>query len=479
MQADKRCFSLMIWVLALVLVCAFKTAFAIIPICGVVITVFRMRKNRVSSIPFLVIPWVLVFTLVFSRTIVYLNYKYNVLPMVYIVLCIVSISVGNMIGQRTKIKSNRIVSCGDNECYINIGENIKIINLLCVVSIFGSLCYSADILFVSGISLNLGSSGVRDLFVQRNISALSQIGAVTGWGAYFALLGLILLGKYISRKTKTFWILTVTLFSLFSIMSAGRQVVFQLMIIVIAGLLFYFEKVKDRSNKQERKYSKKIKQYAILVIVLIVVYFGYIAVTRNDGNISTSKYVVLKTLSNFDMDSEFLKLLWVLPEVLMDTIVEGIVYFTHELKAFSTMWNYDNSYLTLGGYSMPFIARRIEDLHLNYFEWQEVSDSVGLFLQSNGVSRYGWQTAFSFMLVDYGKIGTVIVCFVIGVFSGRAEKRYMMSRTFFNAAYLTNYYIFFVYTIMFPSISDTGVLLFLIASIVLTTRDRRRTGQPL
>ena len=453
--------------IAFIITFIFANAYTVIPYLLIVIFILKNRNDNISPVIYIALPWSFMFVMQYSSFITYSQKTDQAAPILYLIMGLTMIFFGFWFGKRVKIYRTESVS---NTALIspNInGENvIKIIDFLSIIGIIGSVLFIIEMLFITGIDISQLYI-MREQYVNKEATAFSQIGNILSWGSLIALPALVLLWNRATTSQRTLWIITAGLYSSYSILSAGRQVVFQIALIMIAvvtikGYVYPREKATERQYKRDKK---KMRRKVGILIVLAIGYCLYVAVVRNSGGISTSKLEVLEYYFGCSFDDSIMEILKFLPGFLVDAIAEAIVYFTHQIAGFTVFWDIDDIGPFWGLYSMPFIDRRFDSLGLTTYSVEEKMDYVRQYMSSQQAMPVGWKTFFTFLIFDYGRIGGIIFCFLIGLVMAKVYQNFKKNKSFFSALLLIQIDLYCFYTIMFPSIAETGLLLMLIFSL--------------
>jgi len=466
---------LMIGGVILVLTFLYFNEYFIIPYLFIVFFYIKSSKKLISPMTFLIIPWSFMFAMYFSSFIVYSQKNDNIIPIIYMILGITLIFLGYKLGRITKFTSERVKNNDKDYNNEDIKSILLLVNLCAVMGIIGSLLFIYDMIYVIRVDMT-SLSTLRVAYITSNISIYSQIGNVIAWGSLITIPAFFLLWKESKKIERILWSISIIMYSSYSVLSAGRQVVFQIMIIflssyIICNFLNFNEKTEE---KTKIKFKNKNKRILFLVIIISIAYCIYVATSRNDGGISSSKTEVLKYYFEFKFSNWFDKLTFYFPAALVDGIIEGIVYFTHEIPQFTIFWGIKDIGPFFGLYSMPFIDRRLDSFGLTSWSMLDKMNYVRSFMASQNAMNVGWKTFFSYLIIDYGRFGAMFYCFAYGFVVAKVYNNFLENRSFISILLLIRINVGLFYTVMFPATCETGLLMFLIFALILNVFNRKK-----
>ena len=459
--------------------------YAFVPFVILVIMLLGSKTFRKSPLMFFVLPWSFMYIMYFTDIITYSQDTRNIAPLLYITICNTLIILGYHFSSRIKYSIPKRQLNGE----ANLINCKKIISILAILGLLGNLCFAYELLFITGINISEIVS-VRSTFISRNVTVFSQIGSLLSWGSITALPAIILLREKTSKAERTIWLLSAGFYSLYSILSAGRQVIFQILLVLVSTLIIR-SSLHKRDNilvlydNISKRNKKRIKIGIIILALLIIIYMFFIAGSRNDGSISSKKWDVLSLYFGARLNPKIGDIYSILPKSLADGLSEALVYFTHEIPQFTVYWDIDRSFGPfLGFYSMPFLDRRLYSLGIADVSVEEKMQYVRNFMSSQGAMPVGWKTFYSYILLDWGLIGGVFFCFIYGIYIGYVYKNFMKKRSLISAIWLIRTEIGLFYTVIFPATCETGLLLMGIFCIIMNYVENRHpylkyTLQPL
>ena len=428
-------------------------------------------RNLTAPIIYLLIPWSFMLVMQFSSTVSYTQKNNSIIPILYLLLCLFSISLGYYLGGIIRL-SKRIISQTVPE---RDGRKVKTINnlisVMCFLSIVGSILYIFDLLFMSGINFTSFAT-MRETFTAKETTLMSQIGNILAWMCLISVPCLFFL--YPNRFQKLLYLSSLALYILQNILAAGRQIVFSIAIMfcVCYAVKKYFYSSKNVKDKISLKEITKYKKIIILLAAVAIIYMMFVATSRNDGNISNTKIGVLEYYFGCSFCPWLSYIFSLLPSGISDGIAEALVYFTHQISEFTVFWDIKKVGPFWGLYSMPFLDRRLEFLKLSDFDMNDKMNYVRSFMDSKGVMPVGWRTAFSYYIFDYGIYGTLLFCILLGFFARKIYRRFCRERSFFSIVALIQICTYFFYTIMMPATCETGLFFMLFFSFIMLAVER-------
>ena len=104
----------------------------------------------------------------------------------------------------------------------------------------------------------------------------------------------------------------------------------------------------------------------------------------------------------------------------------------------------------------------------------EKMDYVRNYMRSQNAMPVGWKTFFSYLILDYGRIGGLLYCLLYGFYVGYVYKNHKKKNTFMSAMWLIRTNIGLFYTIMFPATCETGLLLWGIFCVFMNMLENRK-----
>lgn len=467
---SNRIIEFMIIVASFIIFYIFNRILLIVPYLVAVMAFMAKRKNRQSPMVYFIIPWTFMLTMYVSKFITYTQDRDEPIAELYLISGCLLIYGGYCFARRVIFKIPNFVSEYSD---VNIDcKNLKIVfNLCAICGLIGSILFVIEMIFVTGIDLS-SLSMARDAYTSREVTILSQLGNIMSWGSLFVLPGVVLFGKDASVPEKALWIFSVIVYSMYSVLSAGRQVVFQILIVLVSA--FTLKQSVDSQNNKNKKSNRRTIIVIVLIVGIILGYCLQVASDRNNGGISDSKLEVLSFYTGCELDPKVQVLYNLLPDGINDGIAEAFVYYTHEITGFKIFWDIDETIGPFWGlYSAPFLDRRVASLGLTTYTVDQKMSYVRNYMSSQGAMPVGWKTCFSFFILDYGRIGGLIYSFIYGFYVGYVYKNFQKKRSLISVVWLVRVNVGLFYTVMFPATCETGLLLMGIFCVIMNMLENR------
>ncbi len=291
-------------------------------------------------------------------------------------------------------------------------RKIKIIGILCII---GTCCYIADI-----IRLNEVSFGLRIL--DYKISWLGKTGFV------FLCLGLFvwLYSLYIAMEAQKYPSLLgfLCLFSYISkdVIQAARGHIITVSIATILVVLYAKKKTKI-------KISSYLGVFVFVFFVLgsfVFVYTYFISTTREIISDNIDKVTFSESWFGAQIGCETQEALDKLGPF-RKPMSDLLFYYSHEFINYSIHFEYYNYPPMMGLNTFSYITRRFEGI------LGPVSDDIEKQIEQTfrkaNMSLHSWGTYQKNLLIDYGKIGTVIASIILGFLMGLSRKNVVFTPT--------------------------------------------------
>lgn len=347
----------------------------------------------------------------------------------------------------------------------------KIGAIFCLSWVLGGLIYALP--FILSFDLH----ALRTSFIEgeKSVSFFSQIGNIFSGLSWFVVARVA-----INRGTYSPWSARLTLFSLLliPIFMAGRQIYFQLILMLLIGLIVS-SKYKIKSPPLLVDASSLMRQAAVIAIVLISV----ITVIRFAGEILVydTKLDQFSRISGADLNSNYNGFYELLPTWTADILIEFDYYFSAQLVNFLERFSaIDASIIDFRMLEKsPFLKNNINKLcsilGLSCFESRS-QPFIG------SISDSAWGTVFSTNFQLFGVIGTFVVTWIFGAICSLSQSAFKSSPRNFIAwnFFLANSVVAF-YSIMDSVFNEMYFLVYYVTSLVLfassarlSTRNRRK-----
>ncbi len=347
----------------------------------------------------------LVITHLFSGIKYHAGNVYSVLP--YLLVCVFLIFAGEYFGSKIKSKNSPTFQIS--------------IQKLGIFSIFGSVLFLFDL-----FRLNTVIFGLR--IEEYSISLIGVLGnALSSMGVIVWLTSLY---HYRIHQIKIPFLsyLAVVAYVSGGIAQAGRQAV---LLILISSFILYMWTIKQKHEYKKVDDSsdqKSIKAWGIIVIsIIFVAYFLFISFTRSQIFIIDNKIAMLEAEFNAKVSDKTLNLVHK-AGVFSDIYIESLFYYSHELVRLDVIYKHYDYHVLYGLSQLSYIERRLQWLFGNQgdLSWLEVEKAV----EGKGkFSSHTWGTFITNFIVDFGRFGTLIVCFIVGLLGGIFHRKFLSQKT--------------------------------------------------
>jgi hypothetical protein len=343
----------------------------------------------------------------------------------------------------------------------------------------GSFCLAIAVVSIITTILNILTSGfdLSDLasvraqaidMAEANIWA--RIAAVTAWASFLCLglgiyfrdqLGRVQALVYMGAGSGIF----VNMLSL-----AGRNSVLQLIIFCLAVESIRKSRAKNSNAALRGGISSRWAMAGAGFAYLL-----FITLNRPGNLDAQDRSTVLFRLFSASFSQGLSDVLDHVP-ALKGPIVEFLLYVTHTAPLFSIQMQIDFGGHFYGIFSFPFVARQLQPFH-----GYSVADALELkrfYVQSAGVIGFGWTTALSSYIMDFGYIGCYIMMFVQGLAS---QYLYYRVKSGGGIGFVLMYVLMIinaVFTPFLPLFSDTTLFLLMVVLLAIAYSMRnKRSGQ--
>ncbi|MFN7398558.1 MAG: hypothetical protein ACK5SX_05715, partial [Sandaracinobacter sp.] len=171
-----------------------------------------------------------------------------------------------------------------------------------VVALVATALNFIDFLLLGGEGLN-DLAALRETFVlKKSASIYAQLASLMIWTASFCFIYAIFFRKQLSQRSFLTMLIPILGFFSLSVLSAGRQAAFQIMLLSIITVLMTRHVMGrlEGADPSQQMIGRREKIAVASVAVAMLGYMGFIAVARNDGSVSDDKSVVLMVLFEFE-----------------------------------------------------------------------------------------------------------------------------------------------------------------------------------
>lgn len=332
----------------------------------------------------------------------YGNYGLSFWLIAYLLICLFAFRHG-----RTKAFMSSKYMYNTNKEDVQLAE--KNITIFAIIGLVGVVIFLYDLYRLNGLLIFLKQSGYK---MEYETSILGSIGVLVIPSLLVVGIYKIAEGLFKKNKFNIFGLLLLLGYSVPCIINNGRE---SLLYIIIAVLSIIG--CKNQLNNINK--SRSLKSYIFAFFALIgVLSFLWLMIHISKDRFTENEITVF--LSEYDVSSRTMQdgAKWGDFEFLYYNILS---YFSHQIPFLDfTLQEYDGPHL-FGMYELNIISRRLPDfLELDY---RLVSSHLHKMYSSYNVDFSGaWNTVLGSFIIDFGRIGCVIVCYLLGYVTGNIRK---------------------------------------------------------
>jgi hypothetical protein len=356
-------------------------------------------------------------------------------------------------GHREKVKTP-----AENPSYIN--HMSRLVTVGALLGLLAGILFSIDMV-QRGASV-LDQAALRELYSSKEPGILSQIAAVLCPGSFVAICGLFYFGPSVGRPTRSVWLAGGLAGLSLSAWSGGRQMIFQLCLTTLVCLAI------RRYLGRSLHVTRKAKVAIALGCVVFILYSVYVGAGRAEADASARpRYVVLEHVFGASVNPEMVQLLDAVPVPVRNGITEAYMYIASPIANLRALYDTDLPRPTYGLYTVPFLTRRVQafvDLPSPVDRLRELAQAVN----DNGLFGSGWATTPGTFLMEFGKVFTVSLCALIGVWFAHTWRCFQRERSFGRMVSLVSASLIALYFPLLPAISDTTIFILVLTGVVLT-----------
>lgn len=413
-----------------------------------------------------IVAWSCLLAVIASGVIVYDGVDLYTSGSLYLLFSVAAFSIGYCTAQRYKIALTKLPHSRPVRVMTWADETRRyrrLISALAACGIIASVLFAIEMLVFSGVSSsNLGN--IREIFLQRDVTILAQIAAILGAGGYFSLVAVIICWDFIPNTTRFLWLLSPISLSLFSVLSAGRQTVLQILLFVFFSLL-----LRHKIFKTSIRQSIGANAIFALVFVIILAYGMLAAFQRNAQQGEIAKKEIVLDLMQAHLNPKIDTMIDGMPVVLRDGSAELLAYFTHTVPNFLVFWEQPNKPGPYWGlWEFPFVARRLHSLGMVKESDVDRMDFVtSAYAAESGRFALIWLTQLRDMILDFTPTGAIIVLSLFGFLCGRVVSNYENNGGFVLALLVVGLNVLCFYSILLSVISDTFMFFYFLGSLIL------------
>ena len=325
----------------------------------------------------------------------------NVIVFLYIILFWILYFIGKAIAKTFMKKSTRISTIAVEDTNVK-RERKHDFSLLFITSLISLAVYALLIFMnnniVFGVTRSFNTTALNTLFLLISSSSL--------------IIWLYELAYALShdKKMPIYAFLSAIVFNVPGLIISGRDA---LMIFLLSSFItaVYFGNYGIKELKCKGKMYNKLKKGSLIFIAIIFVYLIFLVSNRY----GSSAIAQFEWAASCEFP-EYLKFIYNHLGGVGKVIVNLVFYYSSQFSKFSLdFYNYNGPYLK-GLYQLHYVSRLLPDAWgLNH---SLVSSSVTLMSASAGVAglKTIWDTMIGYFIFDFGRVITLIMAFISGVF---------------------------------------------------------------
>jgi oligosaccharide repeat unit polymerase len=424
------------------------------------IRLIKRRKNPLNPVLWIWLPWAFAMTPVLFGIITYTAPEISLEAVIFIAVFLTVATLGYKLSA-PKITKQDLMTAGQHVRQ-SIAVHAAIIDILAILGLFGATLFFIEMYMLIGVDLtNLFST--RTMFSSRQATIMSQLSPLVSWGGWVSVAAAIIGTTVISRLRRYFWFSCGLATALLSIMSAGRQTVFLLLLIVL--MAYVFKSSTRPKQKLDGKKEASSKTQVILVTSAATIYMALIAILRNDDTNTTTKSEYLFSIFGITPDWEVYSFLSIQLGGIIDSVYEYFVYFSSGVSSFSAFLTGDPQDTFWGKMTFPWVARR-----LNFLSENSPEEALAQLAEYNavvGAMPVGWSTSFGIYIWDFGIVGAIVFVFLVGFLSGQTWRIHNRNPSIFSLMLIFFFNINYFYFLTVPATSDSVVFFFLSGNLAL------------
>lgn len=199
------------------------------------------------------------------------------------------------------------------------------------------------------------------------------------------------------------------------VVSGGRQAI--LLLIIETLLVAFFVKKLPNNRKITAKRSNRLSGIlgGIIISAAIIVYLISVSVVRSQIESTEQKVIIMESLAGGKVDDQIIDVADHLGPF-SSMYIEFLFYYSHEYPRLSIMVdNYDYPPI-LGLCQFHYIGRRLSGIVEPIIREQDkYAEKI---VEQAGMYYHTWGTFLNGFIIDYGKIGSLFMLVVFGIWGG-------------------------------------------------------------
>ena len=329
--------------------------------------------------------------------------------------------------------------------------------------VIGGVLYAAPFL----MALDLYGLRISYVYGEKDVTFFSQIGSILSGFAWFIVARIAVnQGAYSSRFAK----ITLLSFILIPVFMAGRQIYFQLILMLVFGII-----LSSRYKIQKPLQIIQLKKFILLFFMIAAFLILTVTLLRFSGEANTysSKVEQFNMISGAVIGPSYISFFDWLPVWIVNIIVEFDYYFSAQL--INLLERITSSDILLIDYNIleksPFIKANIEKICGFY---NIACFNAGVLKFSGTISESAWGTALSTNYTLFGIVGTAIINCLFGAVCSLSQRAFNYSPNNFIASnFLIANSIVLFYSIMDSIFNEIYFIVYYILSLILFVANLR------
>jgi hypothetical protein len=430
-----------------------------------------MSTRLLSPLTTVSIVWISALAFYYSGVVSYERIPQSA-GIVYILVSIALFTIGHTMGDSLNIarKRNEMPVGGPRlALQVEVTRLSPLVTLLALCGIVAAVLFGAEMIFVAGMD-PFQLSGRRMLFVEREVTQLSRVATVIGAGGYFSLSACILCWEHLRLHQRVLWLLSPLLLSGFSILSAGRQTVFQMVLLLIFAILIR----RSGFGGASRATTRTLTLGMIGAFALTLSYGVIVGRERNEPSGDVNRKELLLSIFDARFSPGADRLVETLSPTARDGATEALLYFSHEIPSFLVFLASAPPGPYFGLWELPFLARRLESANIiSSTVDQRIGEVYSSFAQSGRFERV-WQTWIRDLVLDFGTTGALLAVLLLGFGAGRVYSKCRRDMRLSSSFLYLGIQVCCAYSILIAPISDTLMFFYMAGALMIDRRSLKR-----
>ncbi len=427
----------------------------------ILLVIILKNVDLISPLAWLMTIWNIIFINAYSGIIIY-HSPIDYSALLYLSLTLFVFAIGYFLPFNDKNKHVPLsfkIKLSNKESIITI--------ILAYMGIIGGIFIFIDIIILSGGNIN-NLSALRLLIGTREVSIFGQLAAILLSGSFFSLV-VLLIFKF---KNQIILILSVVGLATGSIVSAGRQNIFQIFLVITMVLLIKFK------YHIKTKLSPGIKIIGFSLIGIIIVYLIVLSATRDVTSMDKNKMVGYTKTNNLSYSDDFSNLMNKLPIEASNFIADFTFYFSEEIIVYSDAYRYKTYPIINIDFLQffPFFERQLHKLGLRKNTLELRMNKLWEKHYETSVFNSAWGTSMLTLLKCFGYLGGILIVFLHGLFSRYIYSSFLRKPELSTILALIVNNIILFYTAITPVTQEISFMFFVFISFYFFFRKKVNFG---